>query len=126
MDYTKKIIESTLVMSEKGKKAVYDFIVLLNSWKQEKGEEKTTTKEHHTNPYDQNDTMRMIGKQNLLRYIGNEGIKDITQARGYELKGKNFDVVYDVFIYGCITGKKEERAKKKATIQPTKVRKAAF
>lgn len=115
--------ELLLAMSEEKQKAVYDFITMLKDLKQEKGEEKATnptTKAEKPEPYEQNDTMRMIGRQNIVRYIDNEetshSIQDIVQARGYDLRSV-FDVVFDVFLYGCITGKREERAKKKATTQ---------
>ena len=121
--------ELLLAMSEEKQKAAYDFITMLKDLKQEKGEEKATTqttkatKEKKPEPYEQNDTMRMIGRQNIARYIDNEetshSIQDIVQARGYDLRSV-FDVVFDVFLYGCITGKREERAKKKATTQTTK------
>lgn len=120
--------ELLLAMSEEKQKAVYDFITMLKDLKQEKGEEEATAKPttaEKVEPYTQNDTMRMIGLQNIERYIDNaevsKGIQDITQARGYKLNSI-FDVVFDVFLYGCITGKREERAKKKATAKPTTVK----
>lgn len=76
-------------------------------------------------PYERNETMRMIGRQNICGFIDNReiehGLKDIVQARGYEFR-LVFDVVFDAFLYGCIEGKRKERAKKKATAQPTKVK----
>lgn len=118
--------ELLLAMSEEKQKAVYDFITMLKDLKQEKGEEKATTqttKAKQPEPYTQNETMRMIGRQNIERYIDNaevsKGIQDITQARGYNLNSI-FEIIFDVFLFGCITGKREERAKKKATTQTTK------
>ena len=127
--YAFATLELLLAMSEEKQKAVHDFITMLKDLKQEKGEEKATTqttkatKEKQSEPYTQNETMRMIGRQNIERYIDNaevsKGIQEITQARGYNLNSI-FGVIFDVFLFGCITGKREERAKKKATTQTTK------
>lgn len=110
--------ELLLAMSEEKQKAVYDFITMLKDLKQEKGEDRAEAKKPE--PYTQNETMRMIGRQNIVRYIDNaevsKGIQDITQARGYSINSI-FGVIFDVFLFGCITGKREERAKKKATTQ---------
>jgi hypothetical protein len=133
MNYAKETNKLLFAMNEKGQRAVYEFIMLLNSWKQEKGEDRNTThtiKSKDFRPYEQNDTMRMIGKQNILRYADNEeartGLRNIAQARGIDFSGKNFDVLLDTFMYGRIIGIKEERAKKKSHQPNDQVRKAAF
>lgn len=128
INYAKATLERILDMTSKEQKAVYTFMELLKSWDQGKGEEKAD------NPpvYEQNDTMRMLGKQNILRYVENEeartGLRNIAKARGIDFSGKNFDILLDTFMYGRIIGIKEERAKKKEkSHQPNdQVRKAAF
>ena len=87
--YAFATLELLLAMSEEKQKAVHDFITMLKDLKQEKGEEKATTqttkatKEKQSEPYTQNETMRMIGRQNIERYIDNaevsKGIQEITQ-----------------------------------------------
>lgn len=120
INYAAATLERLLDMTSKEQKAVYAFMELLKSWNQGKGEEEAD------NPpvYERNDTMRMLGKQNILRYADNEeartGLRNIAQARGIDFRGKNFDVLLDTFMYGRIIGIKEERAKKKATNPTTK------
>lgn len=118
--------ELLLAMGEEKQKAVYDFITMLNDLKKEgfkMKEPQEAAKPIIEDVYNCNDTMRMLGKQDIERYIDNEevskGIQDITQAWGYDLKS-NFNIILDVFLYGCIVGKREERANKKATTQTTK------
>ena len=71
------------------------------------------------NPYQQSQTMQLIGNQNVGKYTNDDvimrGLKNIANARAQNLIDP-FEAMFDCFIYGTITGKREERAKKKATI----------
>lgn len=71
------------------------------------------------NPYRQSKTMQLIGKQNIGKYISDDeimrGLKDIANAKSNNAIDP-FEAMLDCFLYGCITGKREIRAKKKATI----------
>ena len=119
--YAFATLEELLAMGEEKQKAVYDFITMLNDLKKDgfkMNEPQEDAKSSKADAYESNDTMRMLGKQNIERYIDNEevskSIQDITTARGYDLK-RNFNLIFDVFLYGCIIGRREERQKKKAT-----------
>lgn len=121
--YATATMNLLLPMDEEKQKAVFDFITMLKDLKhQEKGESETTTKKPEE-PYKQNETMRMIGRLSIEKYISSKkvkkGIDNILQARGFDARSA-FDVVFDAFLFGCITGKQEERAKKKATPTATK------
>lgn len=130
INYAKATLERLLDMTSKEQKAVYTFMELLKSWDRGKGEEEATNPTPAPSVYEQNDTMRLLGKQNILRYVDNEeartGLRNIAQARGIDFSGKNFDVLLDTFMYGRIIGIKEERAKKKSHQPNDQVRKAAF
>ena len=113
-------------ISEERQKAIYEgFSVLLNTGK---GEPKETAQavpdREERNPYEASELMRMLGKQCVYRSYDSEAyadIREIVDARGYgERFNSVFDLILDVFLYGCIKGKRIERAKKKATTQTTK------
>ena len=116
-DYTKAITELLHEMEEEKQKALYEFIVAMNT---EKGEEQNQEQNQKEiiDIYNSNEVMKMIGKQNIAKYIDNEKInkdmQDIVKAHNYDIHDI-FDVMLDMFIYGCIVGKKEVRENKKAT-----------
>lgn len=113
-------------ISEERQKAIYEgFSGLLSI---EKGEPKETAQavpdREETNPYEASGLMRMLGKQSVYTSYDSEvyaDIREIADARGYGRRFDSvFDLILDVFLYGCIKGKRMERAKKKATTQTTK------
>lgn len=124
INYAKATFERLLDMTSKEQKAVYTFMELLKSQDRGKGEEEGTNPTPAPSVYEQNDTMRLLAKQNILRYVDNEeaqtGLRNIAQARGIDFSAKNFDVLLDTFMFGRIIGIKDERAKKKATNPTTK------
>lgn len=74
-------------------------------------------KEIPPNPYDMNDTMRMLGKQYGAPIFWcndevRERIEQINQARPYEF---TISAAADIFILGYIHGKRAERARRKKT-----------
>lgn len=63
--------------------------------------------------YDENDTMRLLGKQKIC-FIYRDGIRkqinDIVIARPYSVTP---DMAIDLFMLGYIHGKRAERARRK-------------
>ena len=116
----KKLMDVMLSLNEEQQEALYNLITMLKDTK--KGEYRPTQRK---NPYEHSEIMRLIGKQSIAKYSDNQeigkNIQCITKARGYDLNNI-FDVACDLFLYGCITGKREERAKKKATAKPSTVK----
>ena len=73
-------------------------------------------KEVPTNPYQKNDTMRILGKQVAVTAFWNNdavrrGIEQIREARPYSF---TIDAASDIFMLGYIHGKRAERARRKA------------
>ena len=64
-------------------------------------------------PYDKNDTMKLIGHQNILPIFTDEATKqmdDVAKARPYSF---SYSGAIDMFILGYINGKRAERARRK-------------
>lgn len=133
-NYAQKTMDLMATMSEERQKVIFDCATALNvafnkmSEKKENAPVKAEAKEDQQlskrpkvklSPYEKNKTMRLIGKQNLIKYISDDavwqGLLDIADARAnYSIDP--YEAIVDGFMYGCITGKREIRAKKKATI----------
>lgn len=58
--------------------------------------------------YNENSTMRLIGRQNYSVLVPE--LKEIEKAHGRSMEG----IDYDVYILGYITGKRAERARRRA------------
>lgn len=83
--------------------------------------------EPEISPYEKNNTMRMLGNQCIMQYENDfQCVYDILEARGMKEAFKRSSnmqgTIIDVFMYGIITGKRAERARKKATTQATKLK----
>lgn len=64
-------------------------------------------------PYNKNETMKMIGNQNVCCMLGKEEFKaidDIAKARPNSFTS---DAAIDIFVYGYIQGKRAERQRRK-------------
>ena len=68
----------------------------------------------NANPYEANETMKLLGHQHIAEIITKEVRKqmgEITAARKYTT---TFTAAADMFVLGYIHGKRTERAKRKA------------
>ena len=66
-----------------------------------------------SNPYSENHTMQMLGKNYYSAVFANggyEAMNDVIKARPFTC---TFETAMDVFAIGYIYGKRAERAKKK-------------
>lgn len=75
-------------------------------------------KAHEKNPYDANDTMRMIGKNPVIWFMDNdvtfEILNDVMEARPYTA---TFETAQDLVMLGYIYGKRAERKRKKERLK---------
>ena len=70
--------------------------------------------------YDSNPTMRLVGKQTLewFNQALFTALDEILEGNGIMfLKELVNDTLYDVYLYGCMTGVRGERQRKKAKTQ---------
>lgn len=68
--------------------------------------------------YETNETMKMIGRQYPLSFVGVDGIArvdfdNLINTHRMNRTKSYFDVALDGFLLGYIYGKREERAKRK-------------
>lgn len=68
--------------------------------------------------YEKNETMRLLGYQNSIEQFWQndevrEQVRQISEARPYSF---TIDVASDLFMLGCIHGKREERARRKKVV----------
>lgn len=130
MNYATATANLLATMTEQQQKAVYNFLTVIKD--QQSGDKAIPTTNNYPteiyNRYDHNETMRILGQQCIMRLwddAARNGANDILTAYGITkgfkgISDRLYNMILDLFVFGYISGKRAERARKKATTPTTK------